>query len=264
MRTGRSGKKLSYDRTSLLLAIVAGGGIGILALLLGLALGTPQPPPYLPDSEIKRAVIIDQLALTFPNQEFLIQAQEYLQAGGFQVDVFKGDQVTVEFYRTLPTKGYKLILLRSHATNLYMGMPGGPDAIFTSQPYQKNQYILEQVTDQIGSARVVYGDDPSRYFSIMANFVKHSMIGHFDKTLIILGGCQTLGTGDLAKAFLARGALSVIGWNEMVTLPHNDRALLKLLQNLILERQPIQLAIRNTMATLGSDPHYHSSLTFLP
>jgi hypothetical protein len=98
----------------------------------------------------------------------------------------------------------------------------------------------------------------------MANFVKQSMIGRFDKTLVILGGCQTLGTGDLAKALLEKGASAVIGWNEMVTLPHNDQALLALLQDLILEKQPLQLAVQNTIASIGPDPRYHSFLTFLP
>ncbi|MEA3459408.1 MAG: hypothetical protein U9R11_01820, partial [Chloroflexota bacterium] len=67
----------------------------------------------------------------------------------------------------------------------------------------------------------------------------------------------------LAQAFLDRGALMVIGWDEMVDLSHNNRAVLHLLQALTVEGLPPQRAVEETMEEIGPDPTYGSSLILL-
>ncbi len=69
-----------------------------------------------PNSEVEsKAAIIDQLYDLQPNPAFIEQTTQYLQDYGFEVDLYQGDAVTVDFYRKLPTYGYKLIIFRVHS-----------------------------------------------------------------------------------------------------------------------------------------------------
>jgi len=61
-----------------------------------------------------KAALIDALYTTFPNKNFTRSINETLCAAGFKVDVFQGNDVTVEFLKKLPI-GYKLIILRMHS-----------------------------------------------------------------------------------------------------------------------------------------------------
>lgn len=241
----------------------------LLALIISTACSSPQQVTPTPEPEggrprYRKAALVDQIALTNPDPEFTEQALAYLTEAGFSVDVYEGEEITVEFYRTLPEKGYQLILFRSHATNvLNETMPGGPVFLFTSEVYDKNRYVKEQLTNHIGRAKILYDDDSPLYFAIVARFVRHDMEGRFDDTLIIIGGCQSLGTPDLAQAFIDRGASAVVGWNEWVDLSHNDQALLHLLRGLTTEKLTLEQAVRRTMNEIGPDPAYDSTLTYL-
>lgn len=220
---------------------------------------TPTSEP-----ESRKAALVDQIALTNPNPEFTDQTLSYLKEAGFSVDVYAEEEVTIEFYRTLPTKGYRLILIRTHSTNvLNENIPGGPVFLFTSEIYDKSRYVKEQLTNRIGRARLLYDENSPLYFAIVSGFVRQDMKGHFDDTLIIIGGCQSLGTTDLAQAFIDRGAAAVIGWNEWVDLSHNDQAILHLLRSLTVEKLTLEQAVRKTMNEIGPDPVYDSTLTYL-
>jgi hypothetical protein len=222
---------------------------------------TPTPTPQ---PETRKAALVDQIALTNPNPEFADQALTYLREAGFSVDVYEGEEITVEFFRTLPAQGYQLILFRSHSTNiLNETVPGGPVFLFTSEPYEKNKYVKEQLANHIGRAKILYDDDSPLYFAIVSGFVRYEMTGRFDDTLIILGGCQSLGTTDLAQALIERGASAVVGWNDWVELSHNDQALLHLLRGLTVEKLTLEQAVRKTMNEIGPDPTYGSTLTYL-
>jgi len=156
-----------------------------------------------------------------------------------------------------------LILFRSHSTNVINeNIPGGPVFLFTSELYDKNKYVKEQLANHIGRARILYDNSPL-YFAIVSGFVRYEMTGRFDDTLIIIGGCQSLGTPDLAQAFIERGASAVVGWNDWVDMSHNDKAILHLLRGLTTERLTLEQAVRKTMNEIGSAPAYDSVLTYL-
>jgi hypothetical protein len=236
----------------------------LLVLILSTACSSPKQATPTPESEHRKAALVDQIALTNPNPEFTNQALAYLRETGFSVDVYEAEEITVEFYRTLPTKGYELILFRAHATNiLNETIPGGPVFLFTSELYEKNRYVKEQLANRIGRAGVLYDDDSPLYFAIVSGFVRQDMEGRFEDTLIIIGGCQSLGTPDLAQAFIERGASAVVGWNEWVDLSHNDQALLHLLRGLTTGKLTLEQAVRKTMNEVGPDPVYDSTLTYL-
>jgi len=239
----------------------------LLALLVLIPTTTCSSPKQItptPQAESRKAALVDLIALTNQNPEFTEQVVACLREAGFSTDVYEGEEVTIELYRTLPAKGYKLILIRTHSTNvLNESIPGGPVFLFTSEVYEKSRYVKEQLTNRIGRARLLYGDDSPLYFAILSGFVRQDVVGRFDDTLIIIGGCQSLGTPDLARALLDRGAGAVVGWNEWVDLSHNDQALLHLLRGLTAEKLTLEQAIRKTMNEIGPDPAYDSILTYL-
>jgi len=242
--------------------------MAVLLALLVLILSSCSPQQVTPtpttEPEVKKAALVDQIALTNPIPEFTDQALAYLNEAGFSTDVYEGEEVTVELFRTLPEKGYQLIIFRSHATNILNAtIQGGPVFLFTSEVYDKNKYVKEQLANRIGRAKILYGENSPLYFAIIAGFVRHEMVGHFDDTLIIIGGCQSLGTPDLAQAFIERGASAIIGWNDWVDLSHNDQALLHLLRGLTTEKLTLEQAVRKTMNEIGPDPAYDSILTYL-
>ncbi len=240
--------------------------LALLVLILSTACSSPQQvtPTPTTEPEVRKAALVDQIALTSPDPEFTAQALAYLNEAGFSTDVYEGKEVTVELFRTLPEKGYQLILFRSHSTNiLNETITGGPVFLFTSEVYDKSKYVKEQLANRIGRAKILYDETSPLYFAIVAGFVRHEMGGHFDDTLIIIGGCQSLGTPDLAQAFIERGASAVVGWNDWVDLSHNDQAILHLLRGLTTEKLTLEQAVRKTMNEIGPDPAYDSILTYL-
>jgi hypothetical protein len=239
--------------------------LSLLAIFLSSACSSPQQVTPVGTTEPvgRKAALVDQIALTSKDPEFTEQALAYLTEAGYTTDVYEGEQITVEFFRTLPDKGYQLILFRTHATNIVNEtQPGGPVFLFTSEVYDKSRYVKEQLANRIGRARAIYDDSPL-YFAIMSGFVRHDMEGRFDDTVIIIGGCQSLGTPDMAQAFIGRGALAVVGWSDWVDLSHNDQVLLHLLHGLTAEKLTVEQAVRKTMNELGPDPAYDSSLAYI-
>lgn len=213
----------------------------------------------------KMAAIVDQIALTEPNPEFTEQALVYLTTAGFNVDVYEGEDITVEFFRTLPTKGYDLILFRIHSTNdiLDEKLPGDPVYLYTGERHDRYRYTYLQLTRQIMAGRVLYENDSQQLFIIGPRFVRESMEGRFDDTVLIIGGCDSLSTTGLADAFLERGA-AVIGWNGLVDLDHNDKALLNLLRLLTVEGLSLKQVVEGNRAEVGPDPTFGSLASYYP
>lgn len=230
-----------------------------------------RPPTLTPTAKPgpPRAAIVDQTGYSFPSPEFIAQAEEYLQEAGYEVDVYPPEQVTVDFLRTLPRQGYALILFQTHATSQVVldeeggapsDAPPGP-FLFTTEHYEKQRYVRLQLEDQVRASKLFYEDSP-KLFAVGPKFVRRSMAGLFPDTVIIIGGCQSLAVPDLARALLERGASVVIGWDNMVDLSHNNRAVLHLLQAMAKGLSPEQ-AVKAAMEEIGSDPSFGSSLDLL-
>jgi hypothetical protein len=180
-----------------------------------------------------------------------------LETAGYQVDVYRGEEITVEFYKDLPSRGYHLIVFRTHSSDVN---PTGEIGLFTSELYHEDQWVLEQLRGRLAYGYTIPDVHGPAYFAIIAAFIREEMKGRFDDTLLIIGGCETLGSPQLAEAFLDRGASAVIGWDDTVDLAHNDRAMLRLLLAIVGEKMSVEEAVRRTMIDVGPDPVYHSWL----
>jgi hypothetical protein len=222
----------------------------------------PSPTPAQP-----QAAIIDQTGYSFPSPDFIAEARAYLEEAGYRVTYHPPEALTVNFYRTLPDKGYDLILFQSHATSEVAtrdgedaqgGLPPGP-FLFTTELYERQRHLGLQMSDQVRASKLFYEDSPE-LFAVGPRFVRRSMRGYFPDTVIVIGGCQSLAAPDLAQAFLEKGASAVIGWDEMVNLSHNNRAVLHLLEAMLVEQLPPAEAVERAMAAVGPDPGYDSTL----
>jgi len=219
-------------------------------------------------SELKTAAIVDQLSLTQPNQDFVASATNILEQAGYRVDYFPGEEVTVHFYRDLPTHDYGLIILRVHAgiseeTDLITGEKTKREyvSLFTSEPYRKGKYPQEEI-GRLGKAEYYEGAPP--LFGIGPDFITHSMRDSFDETLIIMMGCDGLRSQTTAQAFLDKGASAFVSWSRTVSASHTDTATERLLRKLLIDGLPVGDAVAQTAAEVGPDPVYGARLRVLP
>jgi len=188
------------------------------------------------DSGSPKAVIIDQLHNELPSKRFQNNVTQYLTDAGYKVDLFTTDEITIDFYKKLPTMNYEYIVIRTHA--LGEGVVDTSASLFTGEKYSEHKYIKEQFLGHIGQGvPILYGDmknlsgddimDKS-YYVIGSKFVEEYMVGNFPDSTIILAGCETTKNSQLAESFLKRGASEVIGWSGLVDSDKNNAILLDL------------------------------------
>jgi hypothetical protein len=221
---------------------------------------------------VMRAAIVDQLAITDPNPDFVMEATGQLEAAGYIVDYYPPDAVTVELYRNLPKQGYEFIILRSHASDFTAeptappGAPGGKWAIglFTNELYSPEAHLDEQYAKRVSIQRYEGRDNKDQYFGVNADFVSSSMHGRFDGTTVVLMGCGGLLTTDLAAAFVQKGAKDFVSWDRSVTATHTDAATEGLLDGLFKEHMGVRDAVGYAMARVGADPAFGAHLLAYP
>ncbi len=211
------------------------------------------PPPH-------KAAIVDQLSLTEPNQSLIQTAIEILQSAGFTVDYYEPEDVTVDLYRTLPSKGYGLIIFRVHSAG---GLEGDePLYLFTSEPFVLEKYLLEQAVYRV--VCVGTSEEPPFYFGISPQFVRYSMEGEFQNTIMLMMTCSALTYEEMADAFVEKGASVCVGWNGLVKADHNDRAITALVSKLVAEKLTIEQAVAQVRGQVGLDPEYNTQLKWCP
>jgi hypothetical protein len=220
-----------------------------------------QAPPDNPGEP--RAAIVDQLHNRQPNQAFIAEVTAELEDYGFEVDLYRGDEITVDFYRDLPTRGHKLIIFRAHS-----GILGGGDyyvpttVLFTNEEYETGKHRRDQLADRLMMGAP--GPNQPVMFGITPSFVTESMKGKFDDTVIIMMGCGGIALPDLAEAFVDKGASTYLAWHLSVLLPYTDEATTHLVRQLCSEQATIQEAVGSTMAVIGTDPQYEAELQYYP
>lgn len=238
-------------------------GVIFTILLINSILNQPSTSQPVGSNSQPKAAIVDQLSLTYPNGTFIQAATAILEQAGYVVDYYPGENVTVEFYRNLPTYGYQIIILRVHAA---LGPKmSRPLAFFASETYSDSKYVYEQLADQL--VRVTYDaqnpDEPS-YFGIWPEFVRSSMNERFQNTTIFAMGCDGLFYTDMAQAFIEKGARAFIGWFGPVLASHTDATTARLLQHFLIEKSKLKQSVQETFEEVGFDPVYKSLLIYYP
>lgn len=238
----------------------------VIALIIaGVAISPACSQPCNSNSHTRqpKAAIIDQLYDTQPNNDFVNQVSQSFEDYGFAVDVYRGGEVTVGFYRKLPKKyNYKLIIFRAHSGLIQAeGQKLLKTAIFTNEPYSRTKYLGEQLNRELPMVRVREGEP--FFFGIDSNFVMESMEGRFDDTVIIMTGCSCMYFEDLAQAFIYKGASVYLAWDCTVNADYVDEASAYLIGELC-QDVTIKKAVSRTMIGKGRDPTYHAALKYFP
>jgi len=235
------------------------------AFLINSMLNQPSTSQPVSSSLEPKAAIVDHLSLTYPNQTFIETATTILEQAGYQVDYYPGEQVTVEFYRNIPTHNYGLIILRVHSTaaqETESGMAETSVTLFTSKIYSQTEYVYEQLTDQI--VPVTYKSRETYYFGIKPEFITRSMKERFQDTIIVMMGCEGLRNTIMARTFIDKGAKVYISWNGAVLASYTDQATTHLLQHFLIEKRTLKEAVQQTFKDVGADPAYNSLLIYYP
>lgn len=248
------GKRITYGATA---------AVAILLGFLIIFFLTSTNPNVDHTSQLK-AAIIDHLSISQPNQTFVHTATRVLNTAGFTVYYYAGggQKSDVDFYRDLPTRGFKLIVFRVHSA-LHAGGESDFVVFFTSEEYSSGRYFWDEYYGRLVICQFHTGEQ-EKYFGISPLFVKDAMNGRFDNTIVIVMGCDGLTYTSMAEAFDEKGAKVYISWNGPVAATHTDLATIQLLQNLFTGSHTIEQAVAETMNEIGPDPAYESKLTFYP
>ena len=260
-------RNFSLRRKIALLAALAVGlsAAGVAAYLL-VGSSEPSGPP--------RAAIVDQLSLTFPNQAFVEEATRTLEQAGYVVDYYPGEQVTVDFYRDLPTRDYDMLVVRAHSAQAIDNEIAVDEFLFSSEPYSKTKYLDEQRDRRLTVAYALETDARSlgraelqeaikkapKYFGVASGFIESSTRGDFEDATVVLMGCDVLSLKRLAGAFVGKGADAVVGWDNSVSAGHTDAATTRFLRHLVTDGRTVDEAVAQTMDEVGPDPVYGAKL----
>ena len=228
---------------------------------------TQSPPNHAGNAT---AAISDQLSASFQeNEQFTANVTKELEEYGFEVDIFQGNNITVDFYRRLPTRGYRLIIFRAHSGILEQDGEVVPRTVlFTNEDYSESKYALEQVYGQLTMGGACQGCP--MMFGITPEFVRaqnvwgqaSDMEGVFDDTVIIMMGCSGIALLDMAEAFIDKGASAYLAWDRSVELYYVDEATPYLIHQLCSEELTIGEAVDDTMDIVGPDPNYGAALQY--
>lgn len=261
-------KRIRHTATAITVAILV-AIIAISSFLIYSYLNPSQNQTISQTFQFK-AAIVDQGSLSPTagfNPVFIETATNILEQAGYTVDYYPGEEVTVEFYRNLPTHGYGLIILRVHSGLQEGNRP--PVIFFTSEYYSETKYVYEQLTGQLWKGRIgTFKEDEfiegQTYFGISPEFVKKGMKKKFQNTTVIMMGCNGLTYTDMTEAFIEKGARIYVSWNGSVSASHTDQATTQLLKHLITEKQTVKQAVTETMKEVGPDPADGSILLYYP
>jgi len=211
------------------------------------------------------ATIIDQLTIQeeLANPIFNANCTSILNASGFNMKYYSGGDITVGFYKNLPYKSGKIVILRAHSA--VRDNTSWVD-LFTSENFRDGRYIDLANEKQISKAQMYSSDE--WYFAIGPTFVDLSMNGLFDSNcVIVLMGCNGLNETTMAKALVGKGAKVVIGWTSWIDASYTDSFTIRLLQYLLAENpETVKGAVGKINQQIGFDsPNpYNATLAYYP
>jgi len=213
-----------------------------------------------------KAAIVDQLSDSSPNQTFVQTSRSLLNNAGFSVYYFSQAAVDVSFYRTLPSRGFGLIILRVHSA---LNEESSYLVLFTTEPFDNakasSTYLQDFLSDPPRLVRARITEDSDPYFGITPSFVS-SMNGEFHGAMIIMMGCSGLDPvhTSMADALIKKGARVCTGLDGLVSPPYTDDVTTRLLEKMLEENETVGTAIAEINSEVGPDPAYNSKLSWYP
>jgi len=211
---------------------------------------SPQPAQQT-GIEVPKAAILDALYASSQDLTYEQNLTNYLSKAGYRVDVFRGENVTIDLLRNIG--GYKVLILRLHSAIrgfLYL---------FSGEKYTQSEYALEQLS---GGVREGITFDNVSYFAINAVFLGGKNQWGLKGSTIILMGCNGTGDSYSIQRLLDRGVKAYIAWTGYVELSYSDETTLALVKALYLKGSSVQAAVEEAMKEAGTEPAYNSVLEY--
>ncbi|MGA3192580.1 MAG: hypothetical protein ABSD73_08745 [Candidatus Bathyarchaeia archaeon] len=236
-------------------ALVAAASIMLIlsiSLFLWTSSTTSPQPAQQTTIEVPKAAILDALYAGSQDLAYEQSLTNYLSIAGYRVDVFRGENVTIDLLRNVG--GYKVLILRLHSA---IGSGGGFLYLFSGEKYTQSKYVQEQLS---GAVREAITFDNVSYFAINAVFLGGNNPTGLKDSTIILMGCNGTGSSYSIQRLLDRGVKAYIAWTGYVDLPYSDETTLALVKALYLERSSVQAAVEEAMKEAGTEPLYTSVL----
>ena len=204
---------------------------------------------------ILKAAIIDQLYDDIPNENYHHKVTRFLEIAGYSVDLYTTKDITVDFYKKLPSMDYQYIVIRSHSLENLPAFDSG--ALFTGEKYSHDRHSVDQLSGHVWKG-VPYPNrhvqqvgwenlEDETYFLIGSKFIDEKMRSQFPDSVIILGGCDTISNKLVTKSLLNRGASTVVGWNGLVNSDQNDTVILSFLEKVLIDKVEVKIAVKSAM-----------------
>jgi len=212
---------------------------------------SPQPGYSVNPS---RAVIIDGVALTKPNPQFIQSVKEILSQAGLKVNVYQGKEVTINLLRKI--RGYGLIILRVHSAIDKFGFL----YIFSAEKYNETGYSNQRIC---GAVREGITFENESYFALRADLLGYMNKESLNGSTIILMGCNGTNSQYAINKFFKRGVKAIIAWNGYVDLEYSDNITINLLKAVYEDKMNFQKAVERIMNEYGLDPEWKSKLECL-
>jgi len=200
--------------------------------------------------EKPKAAILDGLYITYPNLTVIQSLTNFLSAAGYQVDVFKGENVTIDLLRNVG--GYKVLVLRLHSAIHIDGFL----YLFSGENYSASKYAGDQ------SVRKGVTFEGEEYLAINSVFLGANKPTGLKDSTVILTGCNGTGDSYSIQRLLEKGVRVYVAWTGYVDLSHSDEATLALAKALYLEKLGVREAVEEVMREVGPDPLYKSVLEY--
>ena len=172
---------------------------------------------------------------------------------GYGYDYYGFSQAGVNLFLHLAQKGYSIVLLRTHGTNVL-------GAITTSDSYTTSQWVGDQLSGSVTRVRV-NGTD-REYFGLTSKFLAQTC-GDYHGALLLAMGCYGTQNTDLSSAFIQKGTGAFVGWDNSVSLARTDSAATLLVQQMV-QGQTLGNAVHDVMTTVGPEPGVDSQLLYYP
>lgn len=214
---------------------------------------SPQPAQQTA-IEVPKAAILDALYAGSQDLAYEQSLTNYLSTAGYRVDVFRGENVTIDLLRNVG--GYKVLILRLHSA---IGSGGGFLYLFSGEKYTQSKYVLERLS---GAVREGITFENVSYFAINAVFLGGNNPTGLKDSTIILMGCNGTGDSYSIQRLLDRGVKAYIAWTGYVELSYSDETTLALVKALYLERSSVGAAVEEAMKEVGTEPAYNSVLEY--
>jgi hypothetical protein len=204
-----------------------------------------------------KAALIDEVSLTNPDPYLISNVTNALTRVGYAVDYYGPNNVTVDFFKALPSRGYGVVILRDHSAAL----TGDVIALVSSEPFDPGKHVSEQQAGLVVQAKL--GSTNTTYFGITPTFVREAMKGTFPNTVVVLTGCAGLADSEMAQAFVARGAEVYISWDQIVLANQSDGGAILLIQSMTTGHS-VDDAVTSATENAPSSPLYSSQLRYYP